>query len=578
MQDISTMNRKEILDEILGEENVKRKRESFKRSEVYNKRQAPFIKARLEEEFDAETIRDMRKFLSINITKRVTDKMASIYAKSPERVFIGEDEKSLSDDVTKAIGEIYAKANVNQKLKVANRILKYQNQCVLQVIPQRGTIGVRVYQPHQIDVIPMDGDPETPFAYITSAYQRSDSMKSGDGRDQGIADRNDGQAERKKMRFVWWSAEHNFITDGLGNFVGDEGESIENPIEELPFIDVSDEKENEFWVRAGNSIVDFALDFAVIVSDTTNINRLQGYAQGWIKSKAPIALRVGPERFVHLPLVEGDTTQADMGYASPNPDMQASLDLMDRLLNYFLTQEGVDPKVVNSKGDSKTFTSGLDRFLSMLESFEASQDDLEKFVAIEAQVFALICKWLKAFYGTTNAPLEVKASVPDGASVQVNFVKPEIVQSQKEIQESALSRVEAGIDSEVMAVMDIHGMTEEQAIEHIKKVKEHKAEFGSSPAALDGAEQTTDGGQVLASAPEAAKVADTALNGAQVTAMIEVVAQVAQGQIPRESAVAIMEKAFLIPRAEAERLLGSAGKSFKPEREEPRATPFKGAA
>jgi len=61
------------------------------------------------------------------------------------------------------------------------------------------------------------------------------------------------------------------------------------------------------------------------------------------------------------------------------------------------------------------------------------------------------------------------------------------------------------------------------------------------------------------------KVADTALNGAQVTALVAIVESVAAGKLPRESAVALIESAFLVETAEAEKILGSAGKGFVPK-------------
>ena len=62
--------------------------------------------------------------------------------------------------------------------------------------------------------------------------------------------------------------------------------------------------------------------------------------------------------------------------------------------------------------------------------------------------------------------------------------------------------------------------------------------------------------------PADQKVADTAMNGAQVTALVDVVSQVAAGMIPRESAIRIIEKAFMISTEEANKILGKAGAGF----------------
>jgi phage-related protein (TIGR01555 family) len=59
--------------------------------------------------------------------------------------------------------------------------------------------------------------------------------------------------------------------------------------------------------------------------------------------------------------------------------------------------------------------------------------------------------------------------------------------------------------------------------------------------------------------------AGTALNGAQVTAMVDIVTKVASGLLPRDSGVAILVSAFPVDEAGAEKIMGSAGKSFKIE-------------
>jgi len=56
----------------------------------------------------------------------------------------------------------------------------------------------------------------------------------------------------------------------------------------------------------------------------------------------------------------------------------------------------------------------------------------------------------------------------------------------------------------------------------------------------------------------------TALNGAQVTAMLEVVQAVVMGQLPRESAIAIISSAFPVDVKTAELILGDVGKGFVP--------------
>lgn len=101
---------------------------------------------------------------------------------------------------------------------------------------------------------------------------------------------------------------------------------------------------------------------------------------------------------------------------------------------------------------------------------------------------------------------------------------------------------------------------------------------------LQGGGGTAEGGGVAASATDAAiaggqPAADTALNGAQVVSLLQVVESTAAGKLPREAAIGIMKRAFLVTDEQADDLLGTVGKGFvpasdaPPERDTPPAPP-----
>jgi hypothetical protein len=68
-------------------------------------------------------------------------------------------------------------------------------------------------------------------------------------------------------------------------------------------------------------------------------------------------------------------------------------------------------------------------------------------------------------------------------------------------------------------------------------------------------------GQQVASG---AAAQDSALNGAQVTSLLDIVRSVALGELPRDAAIGIIKRAFLVNDAEASELLGSVGNGFVP--------------
>jgi hypothetical protein len=60
----------------------------------------------------------------------------------------------------------------------------------------------------------------------------------------------------------------------------------------------------------------------------------------------------------------------------------------------------------------------------------------------------------------------------------------------------------------------------------------------------------------------AAAVQDTALNGAQISSLLDLISKVAARQIPRDAALATIQRAFQVDASEAADMLGSAGSTF----------------
>jgi hypothetical protein len=88
---------------------------------------------------------------------------------------------------------------------------------------------------------------------------------------------------------------------------------------------------------------------------------------------------------------------------------------------------------------------------------------------------------------------------------------------------------------------------------------------GGAPTAAPMDDPNADpGSETAAVAATGQPASDTALNGAQVTSLVEIVRAVAAGELPRDAAVGILKRAFLVSDDQAAELLGSAGNGFVP--------------
>lgn len=411
--------------------------------------------------------------------------MASIYKRCPDRVL-----QNATENQTLGIQGLYAAARVDVQLKRANQKYKLHNQCAIQVIPRDGVIDIKLLAPHQYDVVPDPLDPERAIAYVISAYNKgqldneTSSVKDIQGNYYGskngeasrstnkaIADEEDYQSALN--RYVVWTAEKNLIVNGNGEIL----EENPNPIGMLPFIDVAQDKDFEFWVRKGSGVTEFTLDFAVVLSDTCNTNRLQSYAQPVIVAeKVPESVTVGPQHILFLPLDPSrPEVKPSFEFASPNPDLNASLSLQDRLVSYFLTAQGIDPKTIASSGEGNKFSSGLERLLAMIEKFEASQDDIDLFKGVEEKLFTLFRAWYEQVNGTSMLkPALSFGTWPEDINQTVIYEGPEMIRTEADKEESVIRRLENGLISKEEAIMELREVDQDRAKEIVSAIDQEQ--------------------------------------------------------------------------------------------------------
>lgn len=477
------LNIKEIIQEIESDENKRRKAEHTKRHDVYNDHQRPHVLTQLLNEFSHKTVSEMRTCTSINLSRRMVDESASIYKRPPQRDIELESQAGAETEADQALKDailgLYEDFRVNVALKRANQKYKLHDQCCIQVLPKDGKIVLRVLAPHQYDVVPNPENPEEALAYIISTFDRSllDNITSqahdiqgtqmgsknevaSSGTDKVIADQNDYQASTK--RYIMWTAEEILVVTGHGEILSRDP----NPIKALPFIDVAQDKDFEYWIRRGSGIVEFAIDYSTVLSDTVNTNRLQSYAQAVITAESvPDSVTVGPNNILFLKL---DPKRPEMKpsfeFVSPQPDMKSSLDLLDRLLNYFMTSRGIDPKSVSGDGKTATYASGLERLLAMIDRFEASQDDVDLFMCVEHELFELIRAWYQVIRGTELLDPEYDfGEWPEDAEMCVKFAQPQMIRTEADKEASVVYRLENGLMSRVEAIEELRGVSKDEA-------------------------------------------------------------------------------------------------------------------
>lgn len=464
--------RMKVLDSIKSRENIKRKEESFADFEIFNDNIYPYVYNEIKKQTSQTTADAMPIVASINIGKRIVKSEATIYNNNPKRIF------DQNEDNDKALNAIYEDGSFNSKLQKENEYFKYRNQGFLQVVPKDKKITLRVLLSHHVDVIPQFNNPEKAYAYIVSAFDKTSVLQS-DQINAITADTDDYKASLE--RYVVWTEEYNFIMNGKGEIVG---EAQENPIKRLPFIDVSKEKDFEFFIRTGMNLSEFTVLYNTIWSDDLYITRMQGFSQAVFVGNTdlmPKEYRVGTGTAIVLPADPNNpNNKLDFKFVSPTPDLAGSRESRQALLANFLTSRGISPKTISATIDSKeSYTSGFERLLAMIDKFEATKEDFDLFKWVEIELADIVKKY--AFYFSNNRELlDPKYWVTQtvlASEFSIKFHEPEMIQTLAEKIENLKSKIDLGISDKVLALMELENLTEEQAEEKISKITERNKKY-----------------------------------------------------------------------------------------------------
>lgn len=450
---------KRVMSEIESFENRKRKDQSLKQFEVYMDRMEPFVKKYLEKWYSGEDVMDLPLITSINLCKRIVKQEAGVYKTCPTRTF-----ENVTDEQKLVLEQVYKDLEIDTMLAKSNEYFKLQAQNNIQIIPFKGKLKMRVLLNHQFDVIPDEQFPEMADSYILGGFDKSMSLPqldaNQDNSNQTIADPDD----YKTMKLsVLWSNDYNFLINSKGEVVG---EMTPNPIGICPFVDISPAKDFEFFVRQGQSVTDFTIQFNASLTDMSQIVRLQGFAQAYMiasEGMMPTSMKIGPAICVRMPVNPNQPeVRPEFGFAQPNADLEGSMKFLESMVALFLTSRGLDPKTISANGEGNNFSSGMERLLSMIEKFEASRSDFAVYESAEKKIFQIIKAYLNTYSGTDILQYNI-APLREDAALSIKFEPPELIETEADKMAMIEKKLDLGLMSKVEAIAEDRDISREEA-------------------------------------------------------------------------------------------------------------------
>lgn len=344
----------------------------------------------------------------INVVRAIADRRASTYRMPPRRTFTGLDQ-SVGDDFYRAM-------NADAVLKKASRYLEVTKTVMLQVgwNEATGKPVLHVLTPNVLDVIYTD--PEHPDrVVVTYPGERSDDTSYAD----------------------WTASSFNMLNRGGGKRTVPGNPDNDNPYGILPFVPWFDRlPDDRFFLPGGDDL--FANQDAINVG-LANLWRaveFQSHGQAWASGiSANEVLQFGPDRAVALP--QG----GQFGFAAPNAPIAQIISALEFVLRQTAATYGVGSDIFDL---SKVAESGSAKHAGRLDLKEVRQDQIAQARTMEARLFDV----LKVVVNT-HAP----GTIPDGASVGVDFAEQQDQLSEAEQLANAQIKSELGIWSPVDALM-----------------------------------------------------------------------------------------------------------------------------
>lgn len=503
--------RAKIIEEILSDENVRRKRECYRRYECYKDQTKKYVVEQIKKQFDNTTVEEMSWSVSnINLTRKIIDKLARVYSNGVARTV----EKSEED--TKHIEAITKAISVDTSMKKLNRFLKLQKNMALYVKPykcfeagaEKWGVKLEVLSPYLYDILEDPNDQEKPLCFVLSDYladtrdyvaSTSEQNVSQAGRAAAIQVRNQagekksaddaGLSDKDRMEFVFWSQKFHFTCNVKGEIIAAKSPNGNlNPIQTMSLVEFAIDPDGKVYAIGGDDLVDGAILVNSMITFTNHIGVTQGYGQFWMKGKnLPKFVKTGPNKAILLESETKEDPESDIGFANANPKMAELMQLIEMYVALLLTSNNLTTKGVSLRLEGgASFPSGIALIIDKAESIEDVQDQQQIFHDKEPRIFELITRWL-TLYGTKGLLKKdlAELKVPKSTQIRLKFNEATPIMSEKEKLDNLKLRQELGINTQIEILMkDDPALTKEEAEKKLLEILEERVNLAAKAVEL----------------------------------------------------------------------------------------------
>lgn len=411
--------------------------------------------------------RAVQRIPSINIPKKVTDKLSKVYAEAPIRMSEKDDE---------LMHYFVHGMQLNAHMGYANQMSNLNKRCALELYVEEGQQKVRVLTAHQFFVYSdSPTSPNKPTVFVKLLGREEKRRQTVSTRD-GKRVTNEDDIVLVDI-FALYTDDEFMIVDSDGVPRADKmaemgATSTRNPFGVIPFVYVNKSK-TELIPFPNQTTFDIGVLIPKLLTDLNYSAQFLSHSVIWTKNADLQGAELNPDAIVDLGDTDGDGNSPELGTIDPKTDIDGVLKLIGFQLSSYMSTEGLKAGSIGQL-EASNAASGISKIMDESDATEARKQQTELFRSVERELWEKISIMQRVW---AQSDVEVKEQFsPDFASTfSIKFAEIKPLESEKEKFEKMKVARELKLITKKQALKEIYPNLPEDQLD--KRIEELEAEL-----------------------------------------------------------------------------------------------------
>lgn len=450
------------------------------------------IKKKVEESLALEIIstsaykRAIQRIPSINIPRKVTDKLSKVYAEAPNR--FAKKDKQLVEDFADLL-------HLNAVFNHANKMANLNKRCAIEIYQSEGKQKARVLNAHQFFVFsdsPTEPNKPTVFCKLLGREKEINVVEQTVSRD-GTKETTQEEVTLVDILAIY-SEDEILIIDSGGRVREDKMKEMgiksdRNPFGTIPFVYVN-KSMTELMPYPNQTAYDMAILVPKLLTDLNYSAQFLSHSLIYTINADIEGAEINPDGVVNLGDGNAQEGMPEIGTIDPKTDIDGILKMIEFEMGMYLTTEGMKTGSIGQL-EAGSASSGISKIIDESDATETRKAQTELFRWVESKFWKKFSTMQDVW--SKNNIVEKKdtfaADFMDSFSVKFAEIKP--LESEKEKYDKIKVARDLKLITKKQALKELYPNLPEDQLdkrleeleEELKKEKDEMMSMGLTPGA-----------------------------------------------------------------------------------------------